>query len=419
MTSMDRAQDNSISILKARASGLSVALFGFDPQSTSDISITMVLRHYVVSWYGLQIVDLKDASADIIIVDEEGASQLLSGSLLQNSSVIILCNSTSRHGQATVPNGGLHAVEYVSKPFGPYKLAKAIQMCLKDAENIREQLQLLPGLSRSVERDEPNTPTVELQAMSLSSIETDTHSTADSSTTAIANDSTNAHMAITTPMSEAINPTARTTVSAFPFPDKFTPGRTFAASGEVESPWQESKRPSLRVRKTDPTLPKIAWADPETQNCQVDNKYEISPLRPLPAAVHIAPCILVVDDNKINLRLLKTFMAKRKYEDVDAAENGKLAVQAFQRRQEGYNVIFMGKRRTCVLVQLRGAPKDPVAGTQAHGPYRSFNADNERLRSHARHTRHRRNTPQNCSTRRVHTGTRHCADWISIWSRSK
>ena len=363
MNSMDRVQDNSISILKAGASGLSVALFGFDLQSTSDASITTVLRHYVTSWYGFQIVDLNDASADIIIVDEEAASQVLSGSLRQNSSVIILCSSTSRHGQATVPNEGLHAVEYVSKPFGPYKLAKAIQMCLKDTENHREQLQLSPALSRSDERDESNTPTTDFRAISLRSIETDKHSTADNSTTAIANDSTNAHMAITTPMLQATSPNTRTTSSAFPFPDKFTPGQTFAALQEAESPWKESKRPSLRERKTDPTCSKIVHTDPETHNYQVDNKQEISPLRLGPTAVHTAPSILVVDDNRINLRLLKTFMAKRKYEDVDATEDGKLAVQAFQQREEGYNIIFMGKRRTRLLVQLLGTSQDPVVGT--------------------------------------------------------
>ena len=372
MTSVDRAQDSSISILKARASGLSAALFGFDSQSTSDASITTVLRHYVASWYGLQLVDLNDASADIIIMDEEGASQLPSGSLRQNSSVIILCNSTSRHGQATVPNGYLHAVEYVSKPFGPYKLAKAIHMCLRDAENLRGQLQLLPGLSKSVERGESNTPTMDFQAMSLSSIETDRHSTADSSTTAIANDSTNAHLATTTPMPEAINPITRTTASGFPFPDKFTPARTFTALGEAESPWQESKRPSLRERKTDPTLPKMAWTDHEMQDCRADDKQEISPVQPLPAAAHRAPNILVVDDNKINLRLLKTFMAKRKYADVDAAENGKLAVQAFQQRQEGYNIIFMGKCSTCLLVQPRGVTTRPGRRNKSSRPVQIF-----------------------------------------------
>lgn len=53
--------------------------------------------------------------------------------------------------------------------------------------------------------------------------------------------------------------------------------------------------------------------------------------------------VLVVDDNRINLRLMLTFMKKRDFAVLDAAENGKMAVDAVERMQEGYNIIFMGK----------------------------------------------------------------------------
>ena len=350
VTSTDRAHDNSIATLKARASGLSVALGGFDSHSPGDASITAVLGRYITSWYGLQIVDINDSSVDIIIVDEEEVSQLRSGNSRQDSSMIILCSSISRHGQAPVPNGGLRAVEYVSKPFGPYKLAKAIQMCLKTAESVREQLQTSPGLSKSVASSEPVTRALEIRATSLSSFEVDVHNTADISTTAIANDSTNARMAVTAPMSGAISAKAGIEASDFPFPELSAPKQASATSDENMSPWQESRRPSLRERKTDPTLLRRSWTDLETQPYPGDNNQDVSVSLPPTAAVPRAARILVVDDNKINLRLLKTFMAKRRYEDVEAAEDGKLAVQVFQQRQEGYNIIFMGKCCTYLSV---------------------------------------------------------------------
>ncbi|KAJ5428379.1 CheY-like superfamily [Penicillium cf. griseofulvum] len=51
--------------------------------------------------------------------------------------------------------------------------------------------------------------------------------------------------------------------------------------------------------------------------------------------------VLVVDDNRINLNLMMTFLKKRQLTELDAAENGKLAVEAVERMQSGYDIIFM------------------------------------------------------------------------------
>jgi len=51
--------------------------------------------------------------------------------------------------------------------------------------------------------------------------------------------------------------------------------------------------------------------------------------------------VLVVDDNRINLNLMITFMKKRKLTDLMAAENGKLAVEAVEQAQHGFDIIFM------------------------------------------------------------------------------
>lgn len=51
--------------------------------------------------------------------------------------------------------------------------------------------------------------------------------------------------------------------------------------------------------------------------------------------------VLVVDDNRINLNLMMTFLKKRQLTELDPAENGKLAVEAVERMQSGYDIIFM------------------------------------------------------------------------------
>lgn len=58
------------------------------------------------------------------------------------------------------------------------------------------------------------------------------------------------------------------------------------------------------------------------------------------------PCLLLVEDNTINLKLLKTFIAKRGYENIRTAGNGQLAVDQVMKLMEeslGFDIIFMGK----------------------------------------------------------------------------
>jgi signal transduction histidine kinase/CheY-like chemotaxis protein len=54
-----------------------------------------------------------------------------------------------------------------------------------------------------------------------------------------------------------------------------------------------------------------------------------------------SPAILLVEDNAINLRLLLMHLKKGGYRDIETAENGLLAVQAVERRKEGFGAIVM------------------------------------------------------------------------------
>ncbi|KAK4910568.1 hypothetical protein LTR49_020772 [Elasticomyces elasticus] len=56
-----------------------------------------------------------------------------------------------------------------------------------------------------------------------------------------------------------------------------------------------------------------------------------------------SPSILLVEDNKINLKLLETFIAKRGYTNVESAADGLQAVEATERRAEGFDIIITGE----------------------------------------------------------------------------
>jgi CheY-like chemotaxis protein len=71
----------------------------------------------------------------------------------------------------------------------------------------------------------------------------------------------------------------------------------------------------------------------------------VIPSLPEDQALSLSPAtpvnVLVVDDNHINLRLLLTYLSRRNITNLDSAENGKMAVEAVEKRMDGYDIIFM------------------------------------------------------------------------------
>jgi hypothetical protein len=69
---------------------------------------------------------------------------------------------------------------------------------------------------------------------------------------------------------------------------------------------------------------------------------------PPPSSSGPQPKILCVDDNPINLRLLRAFFHKLNFTDITCAENGAQAFEAYRRRIEGFDIVFMG---TCLSLR--------------------------------------------------------------------
>jgi hypothetical protein len=84
------------------------------------------------------------------------------------------------------------------------------------------------------------------------------------------------------------------------------------------------------------------------------------------------PRILVVEDNKINLNLMLAFLKKRKLDTLDSAENGQLAVDAVERLQSGYDIIFMGTSLFSLDDLLKAYTNQETRHIHArHGRFRS------------------------------------------------
>jgi len=174
ISSVDRLKDDSVSVLRKRASGCRIASFHRHGRTLRDnefgIAQTLqdVLTQYVTKWFGLPMATVSPRpmdDANIVIVDEADLSafvETIPGGLAskQRPSLIVLCSNSSRHGHlsAYVQSG----VQFVSKPFGPYKLAKAIRLSIERLEgSYMRSLSTLVERRRGEDESGPITPILE------------------------------------------------------------------------------------------------------------------------------------------------------------------------------------------------------------------------------------------------------------------
>lgn len=370
--SLERLYDDSISALQAEYPGRSVILHGFDPRTEATLQSTntaQVLQEYIEDWFGLEALSPSSASApDVIIVDEKNLAAL-SRQNCRGSPTIVLSSNSSRYKKSHTHVVG--AIEYVSKPFGPYKLAKAMRTCLDKAKTISAGLAPAASLLRgeSPADSEADTVIPEFEEMTLQT--EDASMTVQVSDIVTAADSTNAQMAIENSSAGANSDYQSKGGDNFPFPSQ-DDGKTKPTPSKrlrIDLTRRDSRRPRLDQRVTEPYIDKTAFpytspitktgeivtlevesATPEltppssTQTTGRSTPPGSSAITTFEEVQKRPPRLLLVDDNKINLRLLETFMKKRKYTLVDSADNGHLAVQAAEKNEEGYDIIFMGKK---------------------------------------------------------------------------
>lgn len=250
-STIETPHDDPIQELRMNYPGMIVTLYGLDQETET----SRVLKYYLSEWFGFEIISTQPTSrrVDIIVVNEQTFSDLQETNYVA-SSVIVLCNTLRSHRKGSYASGNI-AVEFMSKPFGPSKLARALRICLDKARELSTA-----------------DLTLELRCTGGSGMD---------------------------------DPAAQ------------------IQGGVTQSGLEPAE---IKQKQVSPPVGLVQDKHP--------------------------PRLLLVDDNLINLRLLETYMRKRKQEVIDSAQNGLQAVQAAERNPHGYDIIFMGTLQLSFLTSL-------------------------------------------------------------------
>lgn len=137
-------EEDSIHAVRRRVHGRTVTIRGFEstrskshPQKAATEGLKASIHKYITEWFELTVVSGNEP-ADIVISDE---SAFITPTEVDGSKpqlLLILCSNASRRDiYATRAGLGQH-VEFVSKPCGPHRLAKALLNCLEKEEAFKK-----------------------------------------------------------------------------------------------------------------------------------------------------------------------------------------------------------------------------------------------------------------------------------------
>ncbi|KAL4805595.1 hypothetical protein BDV18DRAFT_161244 [Aspergillus unguis] len=266
------------------------AILGLKPEDAASHPMWSVVSTYLTAWYGLELVSWPSNSSeppvDIVFADEyilPGDSPPFPTTTLLPP-LVIICSRTIDYKDARSQWSSLaDMVSIITRPCGPYKLARTIQKCFDYPRN---------AASKNGMSDKSALP-LRPKPMHLSSIST------------IPKEKEKSFENLTD-----------------------VPDLTDATSSNTAG--SDRSTPSHGSSDVDPisslTLPYPPQPPPVIETI-------VKKDRP--------PRVLVVDDNSINLNLMLTFLKKRKLQVLNSAENGQLAVDAVEGTPEGFDLIFM------------------------------------------------------------------------------
>ncbi|RAL05144.1 putative sensor histidine kinase/response regulator [Aspergillus ibericus CBS 121593] len=273
-------------LLRETHVGRRAAILGVDPAQAASHPLWSIYSRYLTDWYGLELVSWPSGTpVDIVMAEEQSLADVLPEVDAALPSLLILCNKSVDYTVARSQWSSLaNVVNIVRRPCGPHKLARSIRKCLDtQVEEVSTHTFQLPERPRNSTLSSAGDVS---PGEKLFGITTDTCELAPEMTTSSGS------------------------ASSIDYP------RSRTSSDGLE-PLYATTSPPLPIRAPSPFKEVIV---PETQR---------------------RPRVLVVDDNSINLNLMLTFMKKRQLAALDSAENGKLAVDAAERMQQGYDIIFM------------------------------------------------------------------------------
>ncbi|KAG0647333.1 Hybrid signal transduction dokA [Hyphodiscus hymeniophilus] len=319
--------EGPVDAVRRRAKGRTVQIRGFDAstfgdselQTSSLASLKASIEKYVSDWFNLEIVS-EDQPPDIVISDESAflKSSSVTGSKFR--SLLIICSNGARrdfYNKSHLKLG--QTVEFVSKPCGPHRCAKALLNCL-DAEDV---LQKASDEKRSSIGFSP-------KAINLK----------DSPTVLSARPRTPSHRV------------------SFSKPNKPHVPETIY-SGVIATESSESSSPNNNTSEEssgDSSISSAAFLSEASPSLELGTQDGSNAPR--------KPKMLLVEDNPVNMMLLATYMKKNGWE-YEKATNGLIAMQVFQSRPEGFDVIFMGYEATRAIRSIELERKTAYTKQQA------------------------------------------------------
>ncbi|GFG15557.1 hybrid signal transduction histidine kinase A, partial [Aspergillus udagawae] len=275
---------NEACSLRDSHSGRRVAILGVEPADALEHRFWSVIARYLTDWYDLELVSsASQEPIDVLLADEESLASIskeaVTGIL---PSLLILCNKSVDYSAIRTQWSPIAAfVDIIRRPCGPHKLARCIRKCLDNGP--RGGVALPPRIEL------PERPRMSSGSASPCPDLTDA------------------------------DPLAAT--------GDYTPATSMrpGSLSSEDSGKSQSSSDIVEVPHGSDTSMSPLFTPSETACKRVERKARV----------------LVVDDNPINLNLMLTFMKKRDLEVLDSAENGKLAVDAVERLQQGYDLVFM------------------------------------------------------------------------------
>ncbi len=327
--SVPRETDESIMDLRKRVKGQKVILHGFEIETVDPVvretgrRLKASITTFLVNWYGLRVVPWGQ-KASLIVCNEYRPTMIsvlvdqcrrIHKNLGEKSmpSIINLCAHSSKFDRGLISTNQCN-VGFVAKPVGPLKLAKAIVQCLEGDSG-----SVTPG---------PEGPTAQPESTDLSNVFEGLSMSPRGGevldNTRMAADSANARKAIESPTPNAVMEKH----AEFPFPQ------------ELDTKPSMSRSLAMTLEKT--SLPSVIEHETEAASLSLAAVKAVGAASKEPTKKLKVPTLLLVDDNQINLRLLRTYLKRRNYEVVDEACDGLEAVKRFEARGEkGYDVVFM------------------------------------------------------------------------------
>ncbi|KAI9672393.1 MAG: hypothetical protein M1817_003415 [Caeruleum heppii] len=336
-----------------------VLLHGFPPLVRDSLAT------YVLDWFNYRLVEKSlsetagtDEQPHLVVVneteswaffEEEGRNRLPDAA--HWPAVLIICLNNARWHKYQVENQDHRVVERIPQPFGAVKLSKALLTCVQKLDALGVATVINPaegGLPQDRKHLESLRRAVsETKEDFVSGLDMDGVQASIGKDMTPPSDPMHPDTPVQRPSSWLVRNEAgnRESAEGLGSVENADIRRQRSANGSASPGLGDAKPRPLSIRSAQHSSegPISFLNSPTTSHKRPDaNLGETSSSEPPRKSPRKEPRLLLVDDNKINLRLLAMCIKRRGYAiEADTAENGLLAVQAVETCAEGYDIIFM------------------------------------------------------------------------------